>query len=56
MVISCSKKAITLKDAIKEELKDDEFAIYFEKEKVINAIARTIVEMRQNGTKDFNSF
>ena len=41
-------KAITFKQALKEELKDPEFSMYFEKEKVINMIARTLVEMRQS--------
>jgi predicted transcriptional regulator len=40
-------KPITFRDALKNELKDNEFAVYYEKEKVINSIARTIVEMRQ---------
>jgi predicted transcriptional regulator len=40
-------KAITFKQALEEELKDPEFSMYFEKEKVINMIARTLVEMRQ---------
>ena len=37
----------TLQEAIAEEMKDEEFAVLFEKERIINNIAKTIVEMRQ---------
>ena len=40
-------KPITLNEVIKEKLNDDEFAVLFEKEKIINDIAKFIVEMRQ---------
>ena len=38
---------ITLKKAISEELKDKEFAILYKKERIINRIACTVVELRQ---------
>jgi len=38
---------ITLKEAISEELKDKEFAILYEKERIINSIACTVVALRQ---------
>ena len=41
-------KAITLNDAIKEQLKDKSFAIEYERELLINAIARIVVKLRQN--------
>ncbi len=40
-------KPITLQEVIVEEMKDEEFAILYEKERVINKIACAIVEMRQ---------
>ncbi len=40
-------RAITLKEAIAEEMKDEEFAVLFENERIINNLAKTIVEMRQ---------
>jgi len=40
-------KPITLDEVIKEKLKDEEFAILYEKERIINKIACAIIEMRQ---------
>lgn len=40
-------KPITLQEVIAEEMKDDEFAILYEKERIINKIACAIVELRQ---------
>lgn len=39
-------KKITLSDVINEQLKDKEFSVYYEKELLINAIARMLVELR----------
>lgn len=38
---------ITLKEAISEEIKDKEFAILYEKVRIINSIACTLDELRQ---------
>jgi len=40
-------KPITLDEVVSEKLQNEEFAILFEKEKIVNTIARLIVEMRQ---------
>lgn len=40
-------KPITLDEAIKEKLGDGDFAVLFEEEKTINAIAKLVVELRQ---------
>lgn len=40
-------KPITLNEVIQEKLKDDDFAILYEKEQIINKIACAIIEMRQ---------
>ena len=41
------KKPTTLKQAIKEELKDNEFKLLFEKETCIINIAKIITDLRQ---------
>ena len=40
-------KMITLNDVIKEQCKDKEFAMYFERELLINEIAKAIVQLRR---------
>ncbi len=40
-------KPITLDEVIRENLKNEEFAILYEKEKIINKIACAVVDMRQ---------
>lgn len=40
-------KPITLDEVIQEEMKDEEFAILYEKERIINKIACAVVELRQ---------
>jgi DNA-binding XRE family transcriptional regulator len=40
-------KKITLDEVIQEKLQDEEFSVLFEREKIINAIAGFIVDMRQ---------
>lgn len=41
-------KPITLNDVIKEQLKDESFAVEYERELLINAIAKLIVKLRKN--------
>lgn len=41
-------KAITLNDVIKEQMKDKAFAVEYERELLINAIARIVVKLRQH--------
>lgn len=41
-------KAITLNDVIQEQLKDKSFAVEYERESLINAIACIVVKLRQN--------
>ena len=41
-------KAITLSDVINEQLKDKSFAVDYERELLINAIAQLIVKLRKN--------
>ncbi|HAR64099.1 MAG TPA: XRE family transcriptional regulator [Candidatus Margulisbacteria bacterium] len=40
-------KTIRLNDVINEELKDEEFKLYYEEEQIKNMIAKTVVELRQ---------
>ena len=40
-------KKITLHDVINEQLKDKKFSEHYEKELLINAIAKVVLEMRQ---------
>lgn len=41
-------KAITLNDVIQEQLKDKSFAVEYQRELLINAIACIVVKLRQN--------
>lgn len=41
-------KKITLDDMIKEQLKDKDFAEHYQREMLINAIAKMVVELREH--------
>lgn len=43
-------KRITLKEVLRNELKDSEFAFYFKKEKAISEIARLVRDARQRAS------